>query len=349
MSELKKIILFISVFFYSIAAFAQSNCSNKLKQARDLFESGQIEQIPGLLDSCFNKGFGKDEENQAYRLLIQTYLFDYNRDKAMEVMHKFLNKYPDYQFSSSDPVEIKEIFDSFDVNPNWGFGVTLGTNLSQVNLIQNYSVFNQNKYQTEYTPKLGYHAGLLIEKFFGTQVGLSLGLEYRVVNYQNTETSGDNISSVQFTEKNTSFAMPITGSYCIGKGKISPFVFGGANIGLLLNSEGNYTLHVLSGDGTQITSKGTQIISETRSLIDYSAYGGVGLRYKIHKGYLKLWAGYNYSFQDYVLPDKRYQNTDNILKYNYIDDDIQLNHFSFTITYTQLLYKIKVKKSNVEN
>lgn len=332
---------------YSAFSFAQNPCSEKLNYAKQLFESGQIEQIPELLDSCLRNGFGKSEENQAYRLLIQTYLFDYNRDKALEVMFRFLKKYPEYNFTASDPLEIKEVFDAYVVESNWGFGIYGGATLSQINTLQNFSVFSLNNLNSAYKQKLGSNVGLFIEKYFDTHFALSLGFNIKSVNYQNDEISSDNQTSVTMKENAMWYSSPLSISYTYGKGRIAPFIFCGTDFEFLLKAKGDFTLHINQNGNNVVSQSGTSDIKASRKQFNCSAFGGLGLRYKIPRGFLKLWMGYNYALTDYVITSNRYQNINNIMKYGYLDDNIQRNHFTIAFTYTRVLYKIKIKANHV--
>lgn len=344
MSKFKKIFLFALISLFPAFILAQTSCNEKLKLAKELFESGQIEKIPELLDSCLIKGFGKSEENQAYRLLMQAYLFDYNRDKAMEVMFRFLKKYPSYKFTSSDPIEIKEIFDIYKVNPNWGFGIYAGSNLSNVKSIQNYSVFNLNSLSSDYTKKIGYNIGLFAEKYFGTHYILSIGVNMKKLSYQNLETSSDNFS-VQFTDKSTWLSVPLSFSYYLMNRKLSPFIYTGIELDYLLKSNGDF-ITTFQESPENIIQSGASDLSKFRKPFNCYVIGGLGLQYEIPKGSLKLWLGYNYSLLDYINKDKRYASIDNIMNYKHIDDDIVFNHFTIAFTYTRILFKIKAKENH---
>jgi hypothetical protein len=349
MNIFNKIFLFVLFVIYSAFSIAQNSCSDRLILAKQLFESGQIEQIPILLDSCLIKGYGKDYENQAYRLLMQTYLFDYNRDKAKEVMLRFLKKNPEYRFTSSDPIEIKEIYDLYKVIPNWGFGLYAGTNFTQVYSSQIYSVFNLNSLNSTYTQKFGYNAGLFFEKYFGFHSALSFGFNMKMVSYQNSENIANNLTSVTFKENSLWLSSPVTFSYVFGTGRFSPFIYCGLELNYLLKARGNYKYRIAQENNGFVSQTGNATITSFRNLFDCSAIGGIGFNYKVSNGFLKLWIGYNYTLSDYVANNKRYENVDRIMNYGHIDDDIKLNQFTSSLTYTRILYKIKSKENYAAN
>jgi hypothetical protein len=335
---------YLIILFFALIALcssqvqAQRSCRDRVKYARQLFESGQIEKIPAIIDSCINKGLEKELDIQAYRLLIQTYLFDYNREKAKETMFRFLKKYPDYKFTYNDPIEIKDIFYLFKVRPNWGFGFNAGLNFSQVQTSEIFSIYNLNSLKSEYNLKIGYFVGIFIEKYLGTQFSFSLGFDYKVFNYENTESNINNLEKTNLKETTSWFSMPLTISYTIGKNKFAPFLFTGGEFGFLLRDVGSFSYNF-----NAIQVSGKENVKSGHNLYSGYVIGGIGIRYKVPAGNIKFWIGYNYNLTDFINQNKRYSNTSNIFNYRYIDDDLKLNHFIFKVSYSHVLYKIKAR------
>jgi hypothetical protein len=334
MSLLKKYIPLLLFFFIAGRINAQVDCSQRYKYAQELYESGQLENIPALLDSCFAIGFEGDLEIQAYTLLMQTYLFDYNRDKAMDVMHKFLTKYPEYQFPDSTPVEIKEIYSAYRVMPNWGFEISAGVTYSNIQSIQNFSVFDLNYLKSEYQPKFGINVNFNVEKFLGKSASITTGLGYKSVVYENTETDLLYGNSTWFKESSSWLTLPIKLSYFPINKNVSPYIFAGAEFGYLLNSDGNIKYTVNNTAKTIDVS-----LKNMRNPLQISAMGGIGLRYHIPKGFLKLWIAYNYSVNEYINKSKRYSSPD-VYFNGHIDDDIKFNHYFVGFSFSKILYKI---------
>jgi len=96
-----KLALLMVLIVFGLPVNAQTDCVAKLDSAKMLFNSGQIEEIPSLLEPCLRIGFAKQDKIQAYLLLIQVYLFDTNREKAQQVMSEFLHSFPDYDIQPS--------------------------------------------------------------------------------------------------------------------------------------------------------------------------------------------------------------------------------------------------------
>ena len=65
-------------------SFSQTNCSQVLVDAQNMFEDGKINEIPEFLDPCLTDGFTKEEKIEAYKLLSMVYTFmdeDENADQ----------------------------------------------------------------------------------------------------------------------------------------------------------------------------------------------------------------------------------------------------------------------------
>jgi hypothetical protein len=342
---IKFFVLLLFLVIYS-NIIAQDACTEKLKVARQLFESGQIEQIPSLLDSCILNGFNKEQKIQAYHLLMQTYLFDYNQDKAGDAMMRFLKEFPNYKFKANDALEVKELYKDFEVLPNWGFGLTLGTNFSVIQPTQYFSVSNLNILNSKYGTGLGLHAGLNFEKYFGKHFGIAAGAKYSGFTYKNTEDISSS-TRIEYTEKAKYLSFPLSFYFVFGsKKRVSPFLFTGAEYCMFQDIQSD----------TKKTIQSTELIYEKngRDILDLRnknliwVRGGMGLQYKLNNGSIKFWTGFNYNLNQFILKDKRYSDFDYIINYQHIDDDIFVHQIFINITYSWLLYKIKHKKTDVQ-
>jgi hypothetical protein len=97
-----KAVFIISLLFASrlcVVAQQEGTCAEKLKTAQLLFEKGQVELVPEYLSGCLKSDFSREESLTAYKLLIQTYLFMENQQKADSVMLAFLGKNPENRLS----------------------------------------------------------------------------------------------------------------------------------------------------------------------------------------------------------------------------------------------------------
>jgi hypothetical protein len=101
------ILICISLFMITRAAQGQQQvgCTQLLEDAREAYQAGMVELVPELLNPCLKSGLSGEALQEAYRLVINAYLFDYLPDRADALMEEFLEKFPDYQPGSGETSE----------------------------------------------------------------------------------------------------------------------------------------------------------------------------------------------------------------------------------------------------
>lgn len=335
------ILIVVLTGFICMDGLSQSVCSARLDQAKQLFESGQIEQIPSLLDSCLESDFTKEEQVLAYHLLIQTYLFDYNQSKADETMTRFLKKFPTYTIKENDPAEIKELFETFESRNVWSLEVTAGGNMSHLVTNQYYSTYDLATLESSNSMRFGFSAGLQATRYLGDHFGVALGVKYVMSSYQTKENDSDGLKENKISENTSWIAMPITFQwYPFVKKKVTPFIYVGAEAGYILLSKADFRTR-LSATDPFTKGKGVDL-TKSRNQFQYGLTGGLGFRWKLPKGSLKVWAGYNYNLQSFAKAD-RYADTEEILYFHHIDDDFAYNMIFMNVSYSVDLYRIRKK------
>ncbi len=346
----KKIYLALCcMLLISVLINAQSNnCSEKLQQAQQLFESGQIEQIPFLLDSCIKFGFTNDQKIQAFRLLIQTYLFDYNISMADSIMLKLLTQNPDYKIEPTDPVEFVKLFNNFKVKYEWSVGFIVGSNISQVIINENYSLFNINKLNSSYSPNgLGFNAGVYGNKFLKNNLWISMAFNYCTIKYMSNEINSYNTEQLTFKENSQWLTLPFTLNRSFYLTKIKPFIQLGGEFEYLSSVSFNIK-NVSISDNSVINSTSINL-NGYRNKFNISVLGGIGAVLNTKSGLFQLMAGYRYSLLPYVNSNERYTNNNMIYYNQHIDDNFKINNIYFSIGYSHLFYKIKKKINEPSN
>ena len=91
----------------------ESDCLKTLKDAKDHYEQGLIDEIPNMLAGCMESGFTRAQKIEAYKLIILAYLFDDDQYEAEKTMDEFLRKFPEYEVMPSDPVEFVYLLESY--------------------------------------------------------------------------------------------------------------------------------------------------------------------------------------------------------------------------------------------
>lgn len=334
-----QVALFLILIAFSHVGKAQDSCMAKLDSAKELFNSGQIEEIPTLLNPCMQNGLSKEDLIQAHLLLIQVYLFDSNREKAEEVMTRFLHLFPDYQVQPTDPAELVELYKTFVVRPTWGLGLVAGANLSQVSVIQHFSTENLSSLDSKYIlGSPGFDAGIRINRFFRRSLWLSLDLMYGTANLKRSDVLSGGKEKLTYTEETGWFSAPLYLNYAFGKGQWVPYVFAGGEVGYLFVDKSRISRHNLTSDSYPDVVQGTRDNRKNRNPLNAWALGGIGLRYKALGGYFNFAMSYKYSLMPLVKKENRYSDNDRLFYYQYIDDDFKLNHISCSLGYTKLFY-----------
>lgn len=323
-------------------------CLNKLKKAQELFDNGLVEEIPILIEPCINAkdGFNKEQSIQAFRLLIQVYLFDYNQDKAEKTMLELLSRYPEYELQVNDPVEFANLYEQFQTKPLYSFGVNAGLNISNVSLLEQFSTNSLIDLDSKY--KIGdVNASFRVsfEKYFSTRAWLTIAAGYSSGGYQVDEKMNFNRELLTFKEKMQYAQVPLYFNYALTKSKkFVPYLMLGGQFAYLLKSEGEINRSIIDktneSSGLPSLSKD---VTDSRNKINYAALAGVGARFKVAAGYLRVNIIYTMGFTEHVKNSSRFLDNENLFYYNFIDDRIKINYFTLSVGYSYLFYKT-VKK-----
>ena len=88
-------------------------CTQLLEDAREAYAAGMVELVPELLLPCIEEsGLTGSPREEAYKLVINAYLFDYLPDEADKLMSTFLDENPNYEAQASDPSEFKLLLET---------------------------------------------------------------------------------------------------------------------------------------------------------------------------------------------------------------------------------------------
>lgn len=338
---LSMLLLVAQLIVISPGIFSQEDCYSKLKKAQERFDAGLIEEIPSMLDSCLKEGFTKDQTLQAYRLLIQVYLFDYNKEKAEKTMLDLLSRFPEYKINNSDPVEFVNLYNQFQTKPQISFGLTTGINLSNIAVIEQFSTGSLNNLDADYKPGTVWPAiKLSFERYVATRAWLTLGLGYSFAGYEVNESMNFGREKLSFSEKMQFVDVPLYINYAFANSKkLTPYIFAGGQFSYLLRAEGELSrLNVADGAPSALPDI-TRDITDLRSRENIAVIGGIGFRYKIAVGYLRANIYYSRGITDYVKESSRYSDKEILYKYNYIDDRIKLDFINFNFGYSYIFYK----------
>jgi hypothetical protein len=337
-----------------------STCAQNLKDAQAQFDKGHVEMIPGILKECMRSGFKREEQLAAYRLLIQSFIFEDKLDLADSTMQAFLNRFPEYQVSPTDHSSFVILFNSFKVKPILKVSVHLGSNLPYLSFVTQQTVSSEpvpGKYSTNMlnfyfsgeakiaiTPKLDVNAelGLSGLSFVGQEEFLHFG-------------------TIRYAESQLRIEIPVTVTYDLFHlGKLTPYVRAGLGAALDIKSTAKASFTPYDQSNSE-THTGADIVrNDSRIFLDLFAQTGLGIKYKTPLGFISLEARLNNGFLNQVKHsgsgtlynyegtriDLNKSTSAEELKYKYynIDDAFNLNDLNICIGYTQIFYRPSKRK-----
>lgn len=337
-------------------------CLLNLNNAETSYEGGNIEEIPGLIKECLDQNGFKSKENRtkAYRLLINSYVFQSMEDSADVYMVKFL-KY-DPEFRPSEQIDRREFIDlhnSYRNYPVFGVGAKFGLGLSQLMVINEFGAHNieANSSNTKYKVNLGfsvegflsYHPHRDGEIFidFGYN-NYSFTEETRLFTYAfPVEPGYENYTQYIYKETVNSLNLSLGYKYMFRKNiysKVIPYIGVGIRGGLLMASNIDISRTIHEGADGLSTIKGSILTANhLRNRWNTWVAGILGLKIKIPKGNIFLETGYDYNLYNISNPNERFnlnQETTNelLFKYFYVSNDFRLNNFFVKLGYNYNFY-----------
>lgn len=327
----------------AIAQETERTCAINLKEAQSLYQSGKIESIPALITDCIKSGFTKEEGIQAYKLLINAYIFDNNIQKSEEMMLAFLQKYPEYEIIATDPNEFVHLMDQFNNRPRLLIGIMTGINLSQIRTSENIGTHQVKGNPGDYKPDgVGFQVGFMLAKNLTERIEFDAEAQYKQAVYSYVVKPED-ISLLKFRETQSSIQFPVTSTYTFLHGKLRPYIRAGFLSGLIVSSSANLTKTFADNVATPVSGEQINLIDK-RNRINFWAIIGGGIKYKIPKGYLRADIRYNFGLKNQV-NNNSWTDTRSDLewKYGYRDDKNIRDDLAFNIGYVRIIYNPRKK------
>lgn len=351
------IFLFLLLSGYSGMVHAQT-CDQNLEQARRFYQNGQIEKVPGILESCMDKGFTKAQKSEAYELLVLTYQFDNEPKQAEETFIRLLKHDPEYTVNAANtPAEMMRLYNTYHAPPVYSIGFIGGVNMAFGQRTQSFGLSNAEDNLSEYSSDgFGFNAGLTIKRYISESFELNLDLMYSNIRFKRSlsqlgSSSQPDFSEVLYQEDQRQFIFPLTLTYDIELGRFSPYVRLGGGLSYMFSSEA--TLERLYNENSvinlpNVTGPPIDMI-EQRNNINFFSTAGAGLKFKVPRGVLVFDVRHNWNFLQQNRPSKRFDNNILVYEYLYVDDDFKLGNIAISVGYTYSFHKIKLLKNKKES
>ncbi len=339
------IVILIS-FSGGIVLSQESTCSQKLKEAREKYNAGLVQEVPGLLSSCIESGFTTDERFQALKLLINAYIFDENLPQAEDAMHEFLRYFPDYKLSASDTPEFASLMEQYDNKPRGSAGFFTGINLPVITVLEPFGVQNINAVSGKYHPAgPGFSLGFDYHIYLGRSVELGFDPMFMKYHFKYAVTPFP-FTEVNYDEYQNKFGLPVSLYTTFRSNKVQPYLRAGIAASFLISAKSDISRSSLARDEYNfptISREGIPVLDQ-RNRLDFVALLGGGLRFKFRQSYCFIDVCYNASFMDQVKNSTRNNSeNENIWKYYYIQDRFRLDNIAVNFGLAKTLYHPKPK------
>lgn len=337
---MKKFLLIIVTIASSIlSTYAQNTCGDQLKVAQRRFDDGLLEDIPQLLANCMKSGFTNEEKTNAYKLLIQTYLFSENQVKADEVMLQFLKEFPSYAIANNDPKEFINLYKTYRTDPIFKLELKLNGQLSIPMVIEPNSIGNLEFSTASYKPTLGFGLELnYINRLYKDfDYGIGASFIYSRLNYSSTPLE---FTTVSGNYTNVYLGLPITIRYNFNYKGFNLFARFGIEPIYLVSS----TIQLNRKDN--IPSRpdpisGTEDLTSLHRKFDIRPSLAFGPAFKLGRGSLRVALEFKFATIPQLPDENKYKNQTLFEKYKFVEDNMLLNQTNLTISYVLPVYKPK--------
>lgn len=335
-------------------------CERVLRKAESNYDNGQLREIPGILSKCLTGGFNKTQREKSYKLLVLTYIFLDDIDKAEEYLLKLLKSNPQFEVSQLDPPEFIYLYNGFRTKSYFSIAIKGGMNNTFVNALNINGVGNIPLGYQRNSSKMGYQVGLGIN--FRIWENFEVSAEFNIVNRRFNQIDslkttfftdverplGYNFSIINASESQIWVGVPLMMKYSITQYKMQPFIYGGVSMYYLLGANLNVTRFNIDPSDVEtpqraVTGPSVKLLrAGIREKYHYSLLAGAGFKYKVGTDYLMLdfryYLGINNLRNEEAALDA---SNELVYRYGYIDNDFTINGALISIGYVKPFYRPK--------
>ncbi len=346
----------IGFFFLSLRSNAQ-DCERKLKSASEKYVSGHLRDIPAVLNDCIKSGFTVKQKENAYELMVLSYLFLDDEAAAEKNLIALLTDNPDYRPSPLDPPEYIHFFNNFRVDPVFSFGLSIGPNYTMLKDVQYFSGGNTKFLDAKDKSGLGFGEMLEVNVKIIKNLELNINFGFSAKRFsieENVVTSTSNgreFITVFSKEKQFWLDIPIMLKYGVKSNrKLYAYIQGGLAYHKLVGDKLELTKEAIQEDKSKKVTEGPLISIlaranhlSLRKTQHYSLVVGAGIRYKVATGLyligdLKYYSGLtqlaNKEAAINEIPKLEY-------RYAYVDNYFNQNTLSISFGIAKMIYKPK--------
>ncbi|NOZ46561.1 MAG: PorT family protein [Chlorobi bacterium] len=328
------------------------DCTVTLQTARNMYTEGDIEGIPELLKGCIKSGFTKEEKVQAYKLIIQVYLFEDKLQQAEETLLKLKKTNPVYEIDyANDGAEFISLFNEYETKAFLSVGIFGGTNFPSIQITEPFSTNNLKSYNPNYQGASGrFQAGVKVIYQPYNNIELHFEPNFMKTSFSYTSTFDDffeanNQTSISFDEAFSFINFPVSVTYNYTHKNIVPYIKAGLNLSYLVSATIQLPKKDYLNTSVLTAVTGTDIpVNNYRTKITKNVLFGLGIKYKFPLFFLYAEAVQSIAMDNLVLKSEIYSNTELYGKYQYVDDFIKMHNFTINGGVVYSFYQHKKKE-----
>lgn len=341
---MKRFLLGAIFFLLVFRSYGQlTSCAQTLRLAQSTYEQGRLHEVPTLLQNCLanasEKDFSKANRVAAYKLLVLSYIYLEEPEKANEAMLNLLRT--DHYFEinpSTDPAEFIALYNTFRTQPVYRIGGKLGVNATLPNVVK---AVEANEGKSEYTSKIGFQLHAVGEIPVAKNLTLSpeLGFIQRSFGYKNTVSFTDTTFTTNATEKQVWISLPVSIQYQFSSIKFKPYVAIGFETDYLLNSSfvGSRTRQ-----GYQFIEEKSFDLKPYREKLNFSVLAAGGVHIPLSGGLITAEVRVLYGITPVNSENTAFSVDPNLpFEYGYADSLFKLNSISITAGYVYNIFNPK--------
>jgi len=366
------ILIIVSLFTWQQFASAQDlvGCTQLLEDAKEAYSAGMVELVPDLLLPCLEDGLTGEAKQEAYKLVINSYLFDYLPEMADSMMTDFLDDFPTYKDDPSDPAEFTLLLKTHRQNrpdiqkqlaeeeriaaeraaqaqrdaqrrvvpPGSGeastaLGFILGANGTFPQIIERYSSGNPSLEESKYgmgSPGLMVGASFCLPMAKSIEANFDLLFNRTRFNYVNTPFT---FTSYEYNEYQYRIWLPVSTLFILNPDhRTNVFLRIGVVPDYLISAAADATRSYLD---TANDNPGDVVVEKTKITdskrrLNLYGMGGAGMRIHWPNAYFFFEARYNWGIFMSNKGEFRFNNDDLLWLIYHVDSDYRIHQMSFT-------------------
>jgi hypothetical protein len=301
---------------------------------------------------------------EAYKLVINAYLFDYLPDEAATLMERFVDENPDYRAGQDDSAEFGLLLEStlrdrgidpdeepaitreeevptaeqqqerarqmmirppFEYGNSLGF--TVGGNVSFPQMVERYSLGDPAEDEGTFGLKPGFQLGVHMNLRLSDAIETSFGLHFNRTSFTFAATP-ISFTSYEYVEHENRLQLPATFNFRLNPGARRVSVYLRAGIA------GDYLISA-SGSGVRSYTENLKDlevdkvdIKNSRAVLNLNGLAGIGIRIPMESSFFFIESRYTAGLFMVNREENRYENQDLIWLLYHVDSDFKMQQVS---------------------